>query len=97
MYKYVLKNMSGEVINTTKQLGAFPVKNDRTILLQWGRARPSIRNIRVDGVNSRDSIFWQKITKLSPYFQGPVQQYLLLCMLIFITMLSITIAEGILE
>jgi hypothetical protein len=91
------KQVPFRVINTTKQLGAFPVKNDRTILLQWGRARPSIRNIRVDGVNSRDSIFWQKITKLSPYFQGTVQQYLLLCMLIFITMLSITIAEGILE
>jgi len=44
------KHMSFKVINTVKKLDDIDPHTEKTILLQWGRAKPSIRDFRVDGV-----------------------------------------------
>ena len=43
------------IVNTTERLDHnLANRSQPTILLQWGRARPSIRDIRVDGVKNED-------------------------------------------
>lgn len=50
-----LPRMSFSIVNTTERLDhSMPDRTKPTILLQWGRARPSIRDIRVDGLKTEN-------------------------------------------
>ena len=55
---YLGKPMSFKIVNTVSRLDEIPIRNEKTVFLQWanvGEIR-SIRNIRVDGIHNEKSV-----------------------------------------
>ncbi|MDB4865367.1 hypothetical protein OAI00_03265 [Euryarchaeota archaeon] len=85
------KPMSFKIVNTVSRLDEFPIRNDKTVFLQWanvGKIR-SIRNIRVDGIRDKKSILERLVFHLdrklgasAMYFIDKYKSYILLFALI---------------
>ena len=64
------------IVNTTERLDHnMPNRSQPTVLLQWGRARPSIRDIRVDGVKT-DHWFVNLVHKMGARLNSVWSQWL---------------------